>query len=152
SQLRGHPCTASTSRQRGKGCPWSRRDGVRFPTPRAPGRGAGVGGVPVDPVRGCGPTRRAHISARRRARGNSGKRTWGGPSTPPQGATVVDKAPLMAWWNSLREHYDSRTEEAARDAEVARLSVSDTSNYERSGTVVPGIGGGVRKRKKPRSG
>ncbi|HJZ58654.1 MAG TPA: hypothetical protein VKE74_27175 [Gemmataceae bacterium] len=58
----------------------------------------------------------------------------------------------MAWWNSLREHYDSRTEEAARDAEVARLSVSDTSNYERSGTVVPGIGGGVRKRKKPRSG
>jgi hypothetical protein len=71
-----------------------------------------------------------------------------GPIKFPQGKgkqPSVDKAALVAWWNSLRDHFDARNDEEKAEAESARLTVADSHNYGTSGKVVPGIGGSEKR-------
>jgi hypothetical protein len=64
------------------------------------------------------------------------------------GQPQVDEGALTEWYNGLREHFDNRVEEAERDAESARLTAAETHGYGATGTVVPGIGGHVKKSRK----
>jgi hypothetical protein len=66
----------------------------------------------------------------------------GGPIVMPekQGSQPrVAKDALLRWWNGLREHFTSRVEEAEAEAESARLTISETHEFGRTGTVVPGV-------------
>jgi len=57
----------------------------------------------------------------------------------------VDKAALLAWWNGLRDQFDARVDEAAAAAKSAQHTVADTHSYGADGTVVPGVGGAVKR-------
>jgi len=70
----------------------------------------------------------------------------GGPIIfPGQGAQpTVDKAKLIAWWNGLEKRLrELEQQQADREATVA-----DQYKHGADGIVVPGIIGGVRKRRK----
>jgi hypothetical protein len=62
----------------------------------------------------------------------------------------VERNRLVLWWNDL----ERRFEETAQRERDQKASVSEQHAYGRSGAVVPGINGGVKKRrqKTPRSG
>lgn len=73
---------------------------------------------------------------------------YSGPICFPQGKGKqprVDKAALMIWWDKCREHFDARNEIAASKDKSSQLTVADSHNYGTSGTVVPGIGGSVKR-------
>jgi hypothetical protein len=59
----------------------------------------------------------------------------------------VHKAALLKWWTELRERFDARNDEAKAEADSARLTVAESHNYGRAGTVIPAIGGSEKKRK-----
>jgi hypothetical protein len=59
----------------------------------------------------------------------------------------VEKAALLTWWNGLREHYDARTDEENEEAQSATLTVNESYQHGKSGTVVPGIGGSEKQRR-----
>ena len=58
---------------------------------------------------------------------------------------LVDKAKLIEWWNHLA--VTTETENRQRDA---RATARDKYDYSREGTVVPGISGSVKRRRKDR--
>ena len=66
---------------------------------------------------------------------------------PGKGAQpTVDKAKLVAWWNGLERRFrELEQQQADRQATVA-----DQVNYGAAGIVVPGISGGVKKRREDR--
>lgn len=57
----------------------------------------------------------------------------------------VDKAALLVWWAGLREHFDARTDEEKAAAESAEYTTADGHKFGASATVVPGIGGSVKR-------
>ncbi|MGA2257348.1 MAG: hypothetical protein ABSG53_22045 [Thermoguttaceae bacterium] len=66
---------------------------------------------------------------------------------PGQGAQpTVDKAKLLPWWNGLED----RLRELEQQQADRQATVADQVNYGKDGTVVPGIAGGVKKRRKDR--
>jgi hypothetical protein len=71
---------------------------------------------------------------------------YGGPIIfPGQGAQPkVDKAKLIEWWNGLEAQWEVGFN---RERDVMP-TVSDQHSYGKAGTVVPGISGGVKKRRK----
>lgn len=78
-----------------------------------------------------------------------------GPIRLPQGKGTqpsVDKAVLLVWWDGIRGHFDARNDEEEAKSASARLTVAETCNYGRSGTVVPGIEGSVKRTRKGRKG
>jgi hypothetical protein len=56
----------------------------------------------------------------------------------------------MAWWSGVKEQFLDRAEEAETNQESARLTGSDTFSYGRSAEVAPGVGGHVKKPRKPK--
>jgi hypothetical protein len=60
----------------------------------------------------------------------------------------VDKAALLEWWNGLRDHYDARNDEENSEAKSADQAVAETHLYGAGGTVIPGIAGAEKKRRK----
>jgi hypothetical protein len=68
---------------------------------------------------------------------------------PKQGAQPkVEKTKLVEWWNGLEVQWATGLNRA-RDS---RPTVAGQHNYGRTGTAVPGISGGVKKRRKDRKG
>jgi hypothetical protein len=66
---------------------------------------------------------------------------------PEQGEQPrVDQAKLLSWWNGLEEMWRGRQQKALD----AKATAAEQHPYGRGGTVVPGINGSVRKRRKPR--
>jgi len=59
---------------------------------------------------------------------------------------TVDKVKLVAWWNGLED----RLRELEQQQADRQATVADQVNYGKDGTVVPGIAGGVKKRRKDR--
>jgi hypothetical protein len=59
---------------------------------------------------------------------------------------LVDKGMLIEWWNGLVEKAQDR-DQRRRDSAA---TVEDCYEYGRDGTVMPDIGGGVKKRKSQR--
>jgi hypothetical protein len=57
---------------------------------------------------------------------------------------MVDRAKLIAWWNSL----DVMQQELANQQQGCRLSAESQHDYGRDGTVAPEVGGGVKKRRR----
>jgi len=56
------------------------------------------------------------------------------------------KAKLRSWWEGLEQRFrELEQKQADRQATVA-----DQYSYAKDGTVVPGIAGGVKKRRKDR--
>lgn len=64
--------------------------------------------------------------------------------SPKQGAQPkVEKAKLLVWWNGLEKQF----QESQQQRSDAEATVAAQHPYGRGGTVVPGIVGGVRKRR-----
>ncbi len=64
--------------------------------------------------------------------------------TPKQGAQPkVDKAKLLEWWDGLEQQFQE-SQQRQRDT---KATVAAQHPYARGGTVVPDIGGGVKKRR-----
>ena len=65
-----------------------------------------------------------------------------GPGTHP----MVYEEELREWWDKLA----AQEQELANKREGVRLSAKDQHDYGRDGTATPGIGGGVKKRRRDR--
>lgn len=79
-----------------------------------------------------------------RSRVQKANKRFGGPIVLPGqgGQPTVIKAKLIDWWNSLDAMWTSQGK-----GENAEATVKDQHNFGRTGTVVPGIEGSVRKRR-----
>jgi hypothetical protein len=75
-------------------------------------------------------------------------RTYNGPIVfPGQGKQpLVDKAQLIEWWNRLTIELQDRVNQARGATSDARSQ----HDYGRTGTAVPGIGGGMKHRRRDR--
>lgn len=72
----------------------------------------------------------------------SGPITTTGAGTSP----MVFKEDLLDWYNKLAVE----AEELANRRKGRQLSAKEAYNYGRDGTVAPGVGGGVKKRRRPK--
>jgi hypothetical protein len=70
---------------------------------------------------------------------------YDGPIILPKqgGQPKVEKAQLLKWWNSLEQRF----RELSQREEDSRATVADQYEYGKDGTVVPGVSGGVKKRR-----
>ena len=74
-----------------------------------------------------------------------------GPIKLPKGKgkqPLVSKAVLKAWWDGLSEAFDARTDEAKAEDDSKIETVGESHPYGRSGTVVPGIDGSIKRTRK----
>lgn len=76
--------------------------------------------------------------------------SFDGPIRLPQqgGQPRVDRAKLIAWWNSLEQMMDEKDQRQ----QDCKATVEAQHPFGRNGSVAPGVSGSVKRRRKPKPG